>query len=134
MTTCEDRRNQTSILIRGRENHFPPKPDGQRDRHTDGHQYLQSSFAIKTSSYTTYTISIPVVSRACIFINQIFKMIQFIKINKIQTGQIIENFLQCVTNVENCITEKKYYVTSNAQKEIVIHNEFIFVQKKILGY
>ena len=40
MTTSissEARRNQTSILIRGRENHVPPKPDGQTDRHTDGH-------------------------------------------------------------------------------------------------
>ena len=29
-------RNQTSILIIGRENHVFPKPDGQTDRHTDG--------------------------------------------------------------------------------------------------
>ncbi len=38
MTTSissEDRRNQTSILIRGRENHVTPKPDEQTDRHTD---------------------------------------------------------------------------------------------------
>ena len=37
MTTSigsEDPRNQTSILIRGRENHVSPKPDGQT-RHTD---------------------------------------------------------------------------------------------------
>ncbi len=47
MTTSvssEARRNQTSILIRDRENHIPPKPDGQTDRkdrqtdiRTDGH-------------------------------------------------------------------------------------------------
>ncbi len=28
--------NQTSILIRGRENRVSPKPDGQTDRQTDG--------------------------------------------------------------------------------------------------
>ena len=46
------RRNPTSILIRGREK-FSPKPDGHTDRQTygwtyvrtGGHQYLQSSFA-----------------------------------------------------------------------------------------
>ncbi len=30
------RRNQTSNLIRGRENLFPTKPDGQTERHTVG--------------------------------------------------------------------------------------------------
>ncbi len=43
MTTSissEARRNQASILIRGRENCVLPKPDGQTDRHTDGHKYL----------------------------------------------------------------------------------------------
>ena len=38
MTTSissEARRNQTSILIRGREIAFAPKPDGQTDRNTD---------------------------------------------------------------------------------------------------
>ncbi len=37
MTTSissEARRNQTSILISGREN--PPKPDEETDKHTDG--------------------------------------------------------------------------------------------------
>ncbi len=37
----ETRRNQTSILIRGREITFPPEPDGQTeiltDEHKDGH-------------------------------------------------------------------------------------------------
>ncbi len=32
----EARRNQTSILIRCRENTFPPKPDGQTDKQTYG--------------------------------------------------------------------------------------------------
>ena len=32
--SSEARRNQTSILIRDREN--PPKPNGQTNRHTDG--------------------------------------------------------------------------------------------------
>ena len=39
MTTSinsEARRNQTSILIRGGENHVSPKPDGQTDIRTDG--------------------------------------------------------------------------------------------------
>ena len=39
MTTSlsiEARRNQTSILIRGRENNVSFKPDGKTDRHTDG--------------------------------------------------------------------------------------------------
>ncbi len=39
--SSEARRNQTSILKRGRENMCPPKPDGQTDRQTyrrtDGH-------------------------------------------------------------------------------------------------
>ncbi len=38
MTTSissEARKNQTYILTRGRENHVPPKPDGQTDRHMD---------------------------------------------------------------------------------------------------
>ena len=38
MATCissEAQRNQTSVLIRGQENHVPPKPDGWTDRHTD---------------------------------------------------------------------------------------------------
>ncbi len=40
MTTSissEARKKQISILIRGRENHAFPKPDGQTDGHTDGH-------------------------------------------------------------------------------------------------
>ena len=32
----EARRNQTSILIRGRENHVSPKPDRRTDRQTYG--------------------------------------------------------------------------------------------------
>ncbi len=39
MTTSisrEARRNQTTILIRGRKNHVSPKPDRQTDIHTDG--------------------------------------------------------------------------------------------------
>ena len=32
-------KNQSSILIRGRENRVSPKPDGQTDRHTDGRTY-----------------------------------------------------------------------------------------------
>ncbi len=39
MTTSissEARENQTSILIRGRENHVSPLLDEQTDRHTDG--------------------------------------------------------------------------------------------------
>ena len=34
------RRNQTFILIRGRENRVTPKLDGQADKHTDGRMYI----------------------------------------------------------------------------------------------
>ncbi len=34
--SSEARRNQTSNLIRGRENNISPKPNGQTDRHTEG--------------------------------------------------------------------------------------------------
>ncbi len=58
MTTSissEARRNQTSILIRGRGNHVSPKPDrqtnGRTDIRTGGHQYLQNSFATKNRDH-----------------------------------------------------------------------------------
>ena len=64
MTTSissEARRNQTSILIRGRENHVSPKPDGQTDIRTDGHAdggldisiYRVASLLKKTMVYIT---------------------------------------------------------------------------------
>ncbi len=36
------RRNQTSILIRGRENHFSTKPGGKTDRHSDGQTEIRT--------------------------------------------------------------------------------------------
>ena len=49
MTTSissEARRNQTSILIRGRENHISPKPDGMTDIRTDGQTDIRTDISI----------------------------------------------------------------------------------------
>ncbi len=57
MTTSissEARRNQTSIIIRGRENRVPPKPDGQTDRHTYGRTERQTY--IRTDGETDISI------------------------------------------------------------------------------
>ena len=50
MTTSissEARRNQTSILVSGREITFPPKPDGQTDINTDGRTYGRTLISIE---------------------------------------------------------------------------------------
>ena len=53
--SSEAQRNQTSILIRGRENHVTPKPDGQTDRRTDIRTDISvflSNFASKKSIHS----------------------------------------------------------------------------------
>ena len=62
MTTSissEARRNQTTILIRGRENHISLNlTDRQTDIRTDGHKYLQSSFTTNKSNIHEYIVFI----------------------------------------------------------------------------
>ncbi len=98
MTTSissEARRNQTSILIRGRENHL--KPDGQTDRYTDGRTEDISIYREASLLITKY-VSLPTNSQVIFFHNFFFLFCKFFHI-AFYNGQ--NDFKIIFTNVQN---------------------------------
>ncbi len=76
MTTSissEARRNHISILIRGREIMFPPKPDGQTDRHTDGRTYGRTDINIyRVASLLKTMVASKLISQCQLFLCNTF--------------------------------------------------------------